>query len=75
MSLYQKEDGVVFVFSVGICTASVCAPKDMGKAEVERRVRKLDPTGAELTVRAERRAAGRCRCVVNDGRMHWLLSC
>lgn len=80
-TLYQLSDGVVHVYSSGLCYASVCAPADMPAEEVERRVRALDDAGTEMGWRiseAPRFSGGQsnpCPCEKETGRVHRLFAC
>ena len=71
----------VEVYSVGICAASVCAPKEMPIEEVVRRVNICCPTG--ITSDWEKSSdptfkngqSHPCECESDRNRQHWLMVC
>ena len=68
-------------YRVGLCMASVCAPKRMPIEEVEAHVNADHPTGISSSWRLDDAESFRngspnpCPCEQDSGRVHWLLSC
>lgn len=68
-------------YRVGLCHASVCAPKDMPIETVEMQVNADHPTGIDSRWQldeADHFASGEtnpCPCEQDRERQHWLLSC
>jgi hypothetical protein len=66
-------------YAVGICRASVCAPKDTPIEEVEREVNGSHPTGIASPWRKSDDDAfsggepNPCPCNSDPERLHWLL--
>lgn len=72
----------VVIYSLGIVAASVCAPSDMDRDEIERQVNLESPTGIESSwaisddeTFADGTANGSPCEQKPDVRRHWLLKC
>jgi hypothetical protein len=71
----------VHIYANGIFSCSVCAPKDMAREEVERKVNLANPAGTQrgwLVSDDKAFASGEsnpCTCDQDEGRQHWLLDC
>jgi hypothetical protein len=80
-SWYQTTDGTVQLYAAGLCYASACAPADMPREEVERRVRAMDDAGTShgWTISTDEKFqsghANPCPCDQVSDRTHWLLCC
>lgn len=74
-----KDD--VAVYTVGICSCSVCVPIKMRRKEIERRVNIRQPTGisSSWTISNDPTFKGGqpnpCLCHDDEGRLHYLLHC
>lgn len=73
----------VEIYSMGMLCCSVCAPADMGREEVERRVNEQSPSGTSNGWRisedkffsdGETENGGVVNCSRGETR-HWLLDC
>jgi hypothetical protein len=68
-------------YRVGLCMASVCAPKSMPIEEVEAQVNADNPTGLDFPWRLCDDATfsggqpNPCPCDQSPNRIHWLLNC
>lgn len=70
----------VQAYSVGICTASACAPADMAGEDVAHAVNGQHPTGVgPWKISDDPVFSGGqpnpCECNTDPGRKHWLLNC
>lgn len=75
-----KRIGVV-AYNVGICFASVCAPRDAAIEDIEAEVDRTHPTGLDHGWRLSREThfkggeTNPCTCNDDPSRQHWLLDC
>lgn len=72
--------GQVSIYTQGLVCLSACAPKDVGREDVETAANYHHPTGisSQWSISDEDFAAGEpnpCVCNMDAGRLHWLLTC
>ena len=70
----------VDIYASGVCSASVCVPKDMEHDEIERQVNAQSPTGIESRwqISEDKFADGSdnpCPCSERSECSHYLLNC
>lgn len=85
MNSQQNETPVrrigIVPYNVGLCFASVCAPRDASIEEIEAEVDRQHPTGLDHGWRLSREAyfqggqSNPCTCNDDPTRTHWLLDC
>lgn len=75
------SDDKIDIYSEGLFTMSVCAPRDMTIEEVEQRVNILNSPGTKNGWRKSKDPTFKegspnpCVCNNNLERLHWLLDC
>lgn len=71
----------IHVYSIGLCAASVCAPKEMPLDQITKQLNELHPTGMdndwEKDPAPQFRQGGTnpCVCEKDPERMHYLFTC
>jgi hypothetical protein len=76
-----NDEHTVEMYSIGICAASVCAPKDMDHTEVVRICNETSPTGISSDWQLSKDKTFKngephpCTCESDKARQHWLLEC
>ena len=72
---------MINVYSIGLCYASVCVPKDMSIEDITSELNASHPTGIssnwELSKNTHFATGGTnpCECEHDSGRLHYLFNC
>lgn len=71
----------IIIYSMGICSMSICVKKDLKKAFIEKEINKMSPSGVPTKWQISKDKTFRsgqtnpCQCKENDNRLHYLLNC